>query len=149
MAVLDDEVLVEEPERLLRRRRRQPDKERVEVLDHLTPHPVDRAVALVDDHHVERLDRDRRVVRHLDRPLRFDLRTGLLVDVLGQLLFAAQHRVEALHRRDHHPRCGVDPVRGEQLHVVEVGELAAIAGGGELLELAQRLPAQVRPVDEE
>ena len=44
-----------------------PIEERVEVLEHLAPHPVDRAVALVDDDHVERLDRERRVVVDLDR----------------------------------------------------------------------------------
>ena len=65
VAVLHHEVLVEEPERLLVRRRGQPDRERVEVVEHLPPQPEDRAVALVDDHHVERLGRNRRVV--LDR----------------------------------------------------------------------------------
>ena len=63
--VLHHEVLVEEPERLLVRRRGQPDREGVEVVEHLPPEPVDRAVALVDDDDVERLGRDGRVV--LDR----------------------------------------------------------------------------------
>ena len=37
----------------------------------------------------------------------------------------------------------------EMLDVVELGELAPVVGRRELLELLQRLAAEVRPVDEE
>ena len=43
----------------------------------------------------------------------------------------------------------VDRVRGQVLHVVELGELAAVVRDVEVLELLQRLPAEVRPVDQE
>jgi hypothetical protein len=51
--------------------------------------------------------------------------------------------------RDRHPRDRVDHVRGQVLHVVELGELAVRVRGGERLELLQRLPAEVRAIDEE
>ena len=57
VGVLHDEVLVEEPERLLVRCRRQADNEGVEVVENLSPEPVDRAMALVHDDEVEELDR--------------------------------------------------------------------------------------------
>jgi len=65
--VLHDEVLVEEAEGLLVRRRGQPDHERIEVVEHLAPNAVDRAVRLVDDDHVERLGWHGRVVLDGDR----------------------------------------------------------------------------------
>ena len=62
VGVGDDQVLLEEPERLLRRGGGQPDEVGVEVLQHLPPGAVDGAVALVDDEQVERLHRHGRVV---------------------------------------------------------------------------------------
>ena len=62
MAVLHDEVLVEEAEGLLGGRGGEADQEGVEVFEHLAPEVVDRAVALVDDDEVEGLDRECRVV---------------------------------------------------------------------------------------
>ncbi len=67
VAVLHHEVLAEKAKRLLRRRRCQPDQVRVEVLEHLPPHPIDRAVALIDDDHIERVRRKLRVVLDRDR----------------------------------------------------------------------------------
>ena len=49
VTVLHHEVVVEEPDRLHRRRGGQPDQEGVEVVQDLPPDVVDRAVALVDD----------------------------------------------------------------------------------------------------
>ncbi len=146
--VLHHEVLVEEPERLLVRRRGQADREGVEVVEHLPPEAVDRAVALVHDHHVERLRRDGRVV--LDRHrLGRQLVGGVLVRLRVELRVAAQDRVDPLDRRDRHARDRVDLVRAQVLDVVELGELAAVVGRREPLELLQRLAAEVGAVDEE
>jgi hypothetical protein len=97
VGVLADEVLVEEPEGLRYRRRRQADEMRVEVLQDRAPLPVDRAVAFVDDHEVEGLRRDLGVVLDLDGVV--DLVLVWLVR-LGNVV-AAQHHVEALHGADH------------------------------------------------
>jgi hypothetical protein len=67
VAVLHDEVLVEEAEGLLRRGRREADERGVEVLEDLAPEGVDRPVALVDEDDVEGLDGDRGVVGDRDR----------------------------------------------------------------------------------
>ncbi len=148
-AVLHDQVLVEEPERLLARRGGEADEEGVEVLEHLAPHAIDGAVAFVDDDHVERLDRQRRLVVDLHRPVRHQLVAGRLVDVFGQVGVAAQHRVHALDGADTHAGHRVDLVVREVLDVVELGELAARAGHLEALELLERLLPEVGPVDEE
>ena len=148
VVVLQDQVLVEEPEGLLARRGGEADEEGVEVLQHLPPHPVDRAVALVDDDHVVGLDRHLRVVDHLDRPIRGDLVAGLLVE-LGVEGLVPQDRVHPLDGGDVDLGDRVELVRGQALHVVQLGELAAVVGGVEALELLERLPAQVGPVDQE
>ena len=85
VAVLHDQVLVEEAERLLGRRRREADQEGVEVLEHLPPEAVDGAVALVDEDHVEGLDRERRVVADRHRLAAAAARTRALVDLLVEL----------------------------------------------------------------
>ena len=54
VGVLHDQVLPEEPEGLLGRRRGEADEMGVEVLQHLPPEAVDRPVALIDDDDVER-----------------------------------------------------------------------------------------------
>ncbi len=67
VGVLRDQVLVEEPERMLRWRGRQPDQEGIEILQHLPPQIVDRAVALVGHDEIVGLDRDVGVVLHRTR----------------------------------------------------------------------------------
>ena len=124
-AVLHHEVLVEEPERLLARRGGEADEEGVEVLEDLAPHPVDRAVALVDDDHVEGLDRQ---VLRCSRPrrcVRVRGRTWSARRVPRRALVAAQDRVDPLDRGDADLGDRVDVVRCQVLHVVELGELAA------------------------
>ena len=66
MAVLHDEVLVEEADRLAGGCGGEADEEGVEVEQHLAPELVDRAVALIHDDEVEELGRDAGVVD--DRP---------------------------------------------------------------------------------
>ena len=51
--VFGDQVALEEAQRVRRRGGRQADQVCVEVLQHLAPQAVDRAVAFVGDHHVE------------------------------------------------------------------------------------------------
>ena len=62
MAVFADDVLVEEAVGAVVRRRRQADQIGVEILDHLPPEIVDRAVAFIDDDEVEELRRNFLVV---------------------------------------------------------------------------------------
>ena len=98
MAVLHDEVLVEEAEGLLGRGGGEADQEGVEVFEHLPPEAVDRAVALVHDHDVEELGREVGVVLHRDEPAR-DLERGVLVELLVHRRLAAEDRVHALSAR--------------------------------------------------
>ena len=151
VAVLHDEVLVEEAERLLRGRGGEADQEGVEVFEHLPPEVVDGAVALVDDDDVEGLDAGRRGCRRpsTGRSRLGDLEAGALVELLVAARLAAQDRVEALDGGDGDAGDGVEAVRGEVLDVVELGELAAVVGRGELLELLQGLAAEVGAVDQE
>ena len=148
-AVLHHQVLVEEPERLLARRRGEADEEGVEVLEDLAPHPVDRAVAFVDDDHVERLDRQVLVVVDLDGPFGFVVERGVLVEFVVERVVAAQDRIDPLDRGDADLGDRVDVVRAEPLHVVELAELAARSGHVEALELLERLLAEVGPIDQE
>ena len=148
-AVLHHQVLVEESERLLARRGGEADEEGVEVLEDLAPHPVDRAVAFVDDDHVERLDRQVLVVVDLDGPFGFVVERGVLVELLVEHLVATQDRIHPLDRGDADLGDRVDVVRAEPLHVVELAELAARSGYVEALELLERLLAEVRPIDQE
>ena len=62
MVVFHHEVLIEEPDRLLRRSGGEADEEGIEVFQHLPPEAVDGAVALVGDDEVEGFDGDGRVV---------------------------------------------------------------------------------------
>ena len=57
--------------------------------------------------------------------------------------------VEALDGGDGDLADGIDAAGAEHLDVVEVGELAAVVGGGELLEFVDGLAAEVAAVDEE
>ena len=153
--VLHHQVLVEERERLDARRGCEPHQERVEVLQHLAPHPVDRAVALVDDDQVVGLDRHLRVVGHLHRLGGLDLEAGALVEVIVEALrvVAPQDREQPLDGADVHLRrrlgSHVHPGVGEVADVVQLAELAGIVGRCEALEFPQRLTAQVGPVHQE
>ena len=101
MPVLHHQVVVEEAERLLVRRRRESDREGVEVVEHLSPEAVDRAVALVNDHDVALLRRQPWVVLHRQGFGR-QLVGGVLVKLWVELRLAAQDRVDPLDRRDRH-----------------------------------------------
>jgi hypothetical protein len=149
VGVLHHQVLVEEPERLLVGSGGEADHEGVEVVDHLSPHAVDRAVALVHDHDVEGLDRHRRAVVHRHRIGRREVERRALVQLGVEFRVPAQRRVEPLDGRDRDPGDGVDRVGREVLDVVELGELAPVVGRGEGLELLERLAPEVGPVDQE
>ena len=59
------------------------------VVEHLPPQAVDRAVALVDDHDVEELGRERRVVLDRDE-LAGDLERRMLFELLVEHGVAAE-----------------------------------------------------------
>ena len=109
VAVLGDDVLVEEAEGALVGRGGEADQEGVEVVEHLLPQVVDAAVALVDDDEVEVFDRHGRVVAD-----ELCLLRGLLHfvqrDVFGGFVdrLAAEDGVHALDGADAHLRVRVD-----------------------------------------
>ena len=121
----------------------------VEVLQDLPPQPVDGAVALVDDDHVERVGRQVRVVADLDRLRDRQLVDRVLVDLLVQLRLALEDGEDPLDGGDADPRRRVDGVVRQVLHVVLGGELPLRLGDRELVELQLGLLAQVRPVHQE
>ena len=103
VAVLHDEVLIEEADGLAGGRGGEADQERVEVKQHLAPQFVDGAVAFVHDDEVEELGRDAGVVDHVGR-LAFpglggiEARAFLVGGV--ELRLAFQHGVKALNGGD-------------------------------------------------
>jgi hypothetical protein len=145
------DVLVEEAQGVLGGRSGQTDEEGVEILEDLTPKVVDGAVTLVGDDEVEGFDGDGGVV--LDGVGGFaELGEGggggfLITRVV--VGFAFEDGVEALDGGDGDAADGIDGVGGEKLDVVDFGELAAIAGNGELLELVEGLAAEGAAVDQE
>ncbi len=147
--VLHHQVLVEEAKRLLAGRGSEADEEGVEVLEHLTPHAIDRTVALVDDDHIEGLDGQVFVVVDLDGALRFVVERGVLVEFLLERVVAPEDGVHPLNGADTHLGHRVDDVRREALDVFELGELPACAGHVEALKLFERLIAEVGTVDQE
>ena len=131
VAVLHHQVLVEEAEGLLGRRGGQADQVGVEVLQHLPPQVVDRAVALVGDDDVEGLDRDRRVVAMgsgvLEQALERSSWSASSV-FLGQLAspLSIEYRRWMVVMR--HARGRVERVRLQVLDDVQLGELALSSG---------------------
>ena len=152
VAVLHHQVLVEEGDGLDAGRGGEAHQEGVEVLQHLAPHAVDGAVALVDHDEVVRLDGHLRVVGHLHRLVGGGVEARPLVEVFGELL-APQDGVEALDGADVDFGGGlvghVELRGGEAADVVELGELLVAVGYLEALELPDGLAAQVGPVDQE
>ena len=149
MVVFHDQVLLKEAEGLPGRGRGEADDEGVEVVQHLPPEVVDRAVTFVGDDEVEGLDGNVGVVldrRGLSSGGR-QIEPGLLFEQRVEL-FALEHGVDALDGGDTDAADRVDPRRLEKLDVVNLGELALIAGNREALELAQGLTSQVGAVDE-
>ena len=152
MAVLHDQVLVEEAHGLARGSRGEADQEGVEVEQHLAPQVVDGAVALVHDDEVEELRREGGVVLHpgrLARPRPGRIEGGSLLVACVVLDFSPEHRIEPLDGGDHHFGRGVDGVGGEPLDRVELRELAGVVRRLEVGELVVRLAAQVAAVHQE
>ena len=83
--VLRHKVLLEEPERLLRWCRRQPDEVRIEVLEDTTPHPINRTMTLVHNDEVKGFWWEVRVVLDRDRGIRCELVDPVIV-LVGNLV---------------------------------------------------------------
>jgi hypothetical protein len=149
VGVFGDDVFVEEAEGALVGRGGEADQAGVEVVEHLLPQVVDAAVAFVDDDEVEGFHRHGRVVADelflLGGLLHFVERHvfGRFVDRL-----ATQDGVHALDGADAHLRMRVDAGRGQALHVVELGELAAIVGRRVGHEFLMGLLAEVAGIDQ-
>ena len=152
VAVLHDEVVVEETNGVFRRRCREADEEGVEVFEDLPPEVVDRAVALVGHNDVEGLDGNLGVVRNGHRFLE-ERRTGLegrlLFVALIELLVTLQHRVEPLDCRNADATHRVDGVRAKMLNVELLGEAVAAVGALVLLKLGVRLLTEVLSIHKE
>jgi hypothetical protein len=136
--VFGDEVAVEEAEGGLGGSGGEADEEGVELVEDLPPEVVDGAVAFVDDDDVEGLDGDAGVVGDGKRLIAgaagaVELGAGVFVGLVVEL-GAFELREEALDGGDGDLADGIDAAGAEHLDVVEVGELAAVVGGGELLE---------------
>ena len=76
-------------------------------------------------------------------------RTPVLLDLWIEFGFASHDRVQPLDGGDRHLGDRIDGVAGELLEVVQLGQLSTIVGRGEVLELLERLSAEVRPVNQE
>jgi hypothetical protein len=124
--------------------------EGVEIVEHLAPLAVDRAVALVGDDEVEGLDGDGGVVGDVLGPVvrAGDFVAGFFIEVFVELL-AAEHRIKPLDGADGDTADVVEPVPGEVLDVVDSGELSPIIWKHKLIELAFCLPAQIGAVHKE
>ena len=146
VVVLHYEVLVEEAEGLLGRRRRQPNQEPVKVLQHLPPQIVNGAMALVRDDDVEGLDGELGVVlnrRHL--PLQRIVESRQLLH-LGVKFFALEDGIDPLDGRDANAAHRIDAARLQKLDIVELGKLALLIGCREALEFAKGLAPQIAAV---
>ena len=149
VGVFADDILLKEPVGAVVRRGGEADQEGIEILDDLAPQVVDRAVALIDDDHVEIFGRERGVV---------DDRQGFPAvrwPFLGMLLFRAfreflpfERRVHALDRGDDDLHIAGDGRRLQALNVVDLGELAIVVVWDEGHELLFGLLAQVAGVDQ-
>ncbi len=151
VGVFGDQVLVEEAQGVFRGRGGQADEEGVEVLEHLAPEVVDRAVALVGDDEVEGLDGDVGVVLHgfgYFIQSWSQLEPGRLLQLVFDLL-SPEHGVQTLDGGDGHLADRVDGVRSQTLDIVELGELATVVGREVALELTEGLPAQVVAIHQE
>jgi len=148
--VLHDEVLVEEAECLLGGRGREADERGVKVFQYLAPEIVDGAVTFVGDDEIESLDGDGCVVRDwLGWALEhFKRRAGELIE-LGVELLALEHGVEPLDGGDADLGHRIDAAGLQVLHVVKLGEDAAVVGCAEGLELLESLSPKIAAIDQE
>ena len=152
VGVVLDQIASEESDGLFGRRGRQADEGRVEVFEDLTPDVVDTAVAFIDHDEVEHLDGNLGVVddwqRLLEkRILRLEQRAFFVLFL--EVFLTLEHRVESLDRRDADLRSRSDRVLLQMLNAVLLGELVAVDGTDELLELIERLFAQVVSIHQE
>ena len=152
VAVLHDEVLIEEADGLAGGRGGEADEEGIEVEQHLAPQLVDGAVAFVHDDEVEELGRDAGVVDHVGRlalPGLGGIEAGAFLVAGVELGLALEHRVEALDGRDDDLGGGIDGVRLEPLDGVERRELARVVGRLEVGELVLGLLAEIAAIHQE
>ena len=152
VAVLHDQILIEESDGPVVGGGRETDEEGVEVEQHLAPDVVDGPVALVDDDEIEVLGWNGRVVFDVGRlvvPRRRRIEGGILFVPAVVLGISLQHRVQALDRRDDDLGGRVDRIGREPLDGVQLRKLAGIVRWIEIGELVPGLTAQVVAVHQE
>ena len=150
VGVFRDDVLPEERVGAGVGRGGEADEEGVEVIEHLTPEVVDRAVALIDDDEVEELGRD---FGGVGDGKRFAAPLGGFggVFILGRCVeFATlEDGIHPLDGGDADLRVGGD-VRGiEPRHGVKLGELAVVVRWRVSEEFLLGLLAEIARIDEE
>src|ERR1019366_1376473 len=120
------------------------DQKGIEVFQDLAPEVIDGAVALVGDDEVEGLDGYGGVVFDgVGRLIEAGESSGGGFFVAGVVIGVAfQDGIEALDGGDGDAADGIDGVGGKKLDVINLGELAAVAGDGELLEFVEGLTAE-------
>ncbi len=156
MGIFHDQILVEEADGLFARRRRQTNQMGVKIIQHLSPHRVDGAMALINDNKVEELDgqlaRKRDIVRRCGHaPVFPPLHTLNRLHGFVQL-FILEHRVQPLDGADVNPvhvLAHFHRIIVQVADVVQFGKFAAIVGRLKLDKLVVGLFTQVVAVNRE
>ena len=150
MAVLAHHVLVEVGVGVAAGGGGEPDDRGVEIIEHLAPEAVDRAVALIHHDHIEEFRWDPGVVHNGLRPPHqggaMPIKRRLLLQGRIELGLSLKDRIQALNGGDHHLVHRIDSVVAQVDDVVQLVELAAVIGRGVRLELLECLTAQVASI---
>ena len=142
--------MIKEADRLFSRCSGETDEKGVEVFENLAPEIVDGAMTFVGDDEVEGLDRNRGVV--------LNVACSLSAAAISKPDFSSrssvsssprQHRVKPLDCGDGYAGDAIEPVRGEVLDVVNLGELTAVVRHHELLKFRVCLASEIGAIDKE
>src|ERR1043165_9547809 len=150
VAVVADDVVLEEAEGAVIGRGRKADEKGVEVIEHLLPDVVNGAVTLVYDDEIKELGRNFVIVNHRHGFLRFGELFGgadFFEGFVERLVF--EDGILALDGADAGLTIGGDVGGLEPMDGVKLGELAVVVAGGEGHELLLGLFAQVPGIHEE
>ena len=124
VAVLTHHVLVEVGVGVAAGGGGEPDDRGVEVIEHLAPEAVDRAVALIHHDHIEEFRRDLGVVHNGLRPPHqgsaMPIKCRFLLQCRIKLRLTLKDRIQALNGGDHHLVHRIDSVVAQVDDVVQL-----------------------------
>ncbi len=152
VAVLHDEVLIEEADGLAGGCGGEADQERVEVEEHLRPQLVDGAMAFIHDDEVEELRGNGSIVndiRGFALPWFGCIESGALLVARIEPGLPLKHGIETLDGGDDDFCGGVYGVCFKPLNCVEGGKFPSIIRRCEIGELIFSLPGEVAAVHQE